>query len=59
MQKISNSGLEDLKVHVKNPLENLWKKLEKADISKDCIEEYNFIYKFLDKVEYEWERVGE
>ena len=52
MSKISSDGLQDLRKNIKNPLENLYKKIQKKGSLKwsDMKEEYNFIYKYLDNL---------
>ena len=57
MSKISNDGLKQLKTNVKNPLESMYNKAQKSGHVKwsDMKDAYDFIYRFLDDVENNWE----
>ncbi len=52
MSKISKDGLEEVVKNIKNPLESVYDKFERKGSLRwsDVKEEYDFIYKFLDKI---------
>jgi hypothetical protein len=56
MAIIDKAGLQELETNIKNPLTNLWNKIEKAGIANDCLEEYDFIFKYLSNIESNWQR---
>ena len=60
MSKISKDGLQEVITHIKNPLESIYDKFEKKGSLRwsDVKEEYDFIYKFLDRIS-SWEEDGE
>ncbi len=50
--QIDKEGIQEVKEKVGNPLKHLWTKIEKAGIANDCLEEYDFIWRFLDSLEF-------
>ena len=49
--QIDNVGVQEVKEKIGNPLKHLWTKIEKAGLANDCLEEYDFIWRFLDGLE--------
>ena len=56
MAKIDTDGLQELTTNIKNPLKHLWEKLDKAGVADSCLEEFDYIHKFLNTVETQWSR---
>ena len=57
MSKINNDGLQSIVKNIKNPLESIYNKVQRKGSLKwsDMKEEYDFIYKFLARIEDDWD----
>ena len=57
MSKINSDGLQEIIKNIKNQLESIHSKMEKKGSLTwaDMKEEYDFIYRFLDKVQNDWD----
>ena len=57
MSKINNDGLQELTKNIKNPLDSLYRKVTKKGSIRwsDMRDEFDFIHKFLSKIENDWE----
>jgi hypothetical protein len=52
MSKINSDGLQEVTKNIKDPLESIYNKFQRKGSLRwsDVKEEYDFIYKFLDKI---------
>ena len=57
MSRINNDGLQELIKNIKNPLTSIYDKAErKGSLTwSDMKDEFDFIYRFLDKIENDWD----
>ena len=58
MARIDTNGIAELNEKIKNPLESIWKKLEAKGVFNDFKDEFDFIYRFLENIEQNWDRPG-
>ena len=58
MAVIDNEGVKEVLKNIKNPLNAIYDKLEASGQFGNYIDEFDYIYKFLDKVENDWVRPG-
>ena len=58
MARIDTNGIAELNENIKNPLENIWKKLESKGLFEDFKDEFDFIYRFLESIETDWDTHG-
>ena len=56
--QIDKEGIELLNERIKNPLNSIYDKLEAKGIFDDVADEFDFIYRFLESVETEWDTPG-
>ena len=56
MATIDQEGVQLISEKIKNPLESIYTKLDKLGVFNNVSEEFDFIYKFLDEIENEWQR---
>ena len=59
MARIDTNGIAELNEKIKNPLENIYKKLESKGIFNEFADEFDFIYRFLDTINNDWQKVNE
>ena len=57
MARIDNDGINEINEKIKNPLEHMYNKLEKKKIFNDFKDEFDFIYRFLEDINYKWEKI--
>ena len=57
MARIDTNGIAELNEKIKNPLESIYDKLEAKGIFNEVADEFDFIYRFLENVENNWDRV--
>ena len=55
MAKIDRDGIVELNKKIKNTLEHMYDKLEKRSMFNDFSDEFDFIYRFLESIETNWE----
>ena len=55
MATIDNDGIQLIKQKLKNPLESIASKLEKAGVMGQVTEEYDLMYRFFDDID-KWNR---
>ena len=58
MARIDTNGIAELNENIKNPLESIFKKLEAKGVFNDVAEEFDFIYRFLESIETDWDTSG-
>tara|TARA_R110000824_G_scaffold60492_3_gene161645 strand:+ start:681 stop:950 length:270 start_codon:yes stop_codon:yes gene_type:complete len=58
MARIDTNGINQLNENIKNPLENIYKKLESKGIFAEFADEFDFIYRFLESIETDWDTSG-
>ena len=58
MARIDTNGIAELNENIKNPLENIYKKLESKGIFGEFADEFDFIYRFLESIETDWDTSG-
>ena len=58
MARIDTNGIAELNEKIKNPLENIYKKLEAKGVFNDVADEFDFIYRFLESIETDWDTHG-
>ena len=58
MARIDTNGIAELNENIKNPLESIFKKLEAKGVFNDVAEEFDFIYRFLESIETDWDTRG-
>ena len=56
MAQIDNDGIQLINQKLKNPLESIASKLEKAGVMGQVTEEYDLIYRFFEEIENQWNR---
>tara|TARA_B100000287_G_scaffold391612_1_gene403376 strand:+ start:278 stop:511 length:234 start_codon:yes stop_codon:yes gene_type:complete len=56
MATIDQEGVMEINEKVKNPLESMYKKLDKLGVFNHVSEEFDFLYKFLNEIENDWQR---
>ena len=59
MARIDTAGIRVLNENIKNPLENIYNKLEAKGIFAEFADEFDFIYRFLDTINNDWQKVNE
>ena len=57
MARIDNDGVAELNEKIKNPLVSIYNKLEAMGEFDTFADEFDFMYRFLDDVENNWNRV--
>ena len=58
MARIDTNGIAELNENIKNPLENIYKKLEAKGVFGEVADEFDFIYRFLESIETDWDTYG-
>ncbi len=58
MASIDQEGIAELNEKIKNPLESIYNKLETKGIFAEVADEFDFIYRFLENIEQNWDRPG-
>ena len=58
MARIDTNGIAELNEKIKNPLENIFKKLEAKGVFNEVADEFDFIYRFLESIETDWDTSG-
>ena len=58
MARIDQDGINEINEKIKNPLESIYNKLENRKMFQDFADEFDFIYRFLESVETEWDTPG-
>ena len=58
MARIDTNGIAELNENIKNPLEAIYDKLEAKGIFEDFKDEFDFIYRFLESIETDWDTSG-
>ena len=58
MARIDTNGIAELNENIKNPLEAIYDKLEAKGIFDDFKDEFDFIYRFLESIETDWDTHG-
>ena len=58
MARIDTAGIRVLNENIKNPLENIYNKLEAKGIFSEFADEFDFIYRFLESIETDWDTSG-
>jgi len=56
MATIDQEGVQLISEKVKNPLKSIYTKLDKLGVFNHVSEEFDFLYKFLDEIENDWQR---
>ena len=59
MARIDQDGINEINEKIKNPLESIYNKLENRKMFQDFADEFDFIYRFLDTINNEWQKVNE
>ena len=59
MAKIDQDGINEINEKIKNPLESIYNKLENRKMFQDFADEFDFIYRFLDTINNDWQKVNE
>ena len=58
MARIDTNGIAELNENIKNPLENIYSKLEAKGVFAEFADEFDFIYRFLESIENDWDISG-
>ena len=58
MARIDTNGINQLNENIKNPLESIYNKLESKGVFNDVADEFDFIYRFLESIETDWDTSG-
>ena len=58
MARIDTNGIAELNEKIKNPLTSIYDKLEAKGIFAEFADEFDFIYRFLETIESEWDTHG-
>ena len=58
MARIDTNGIAELNEKIKNPLENIYKKLDAKGIFAEFADEFDFMYRFLESIETDWDTSG-
>ena len=58
MARIDTAGIAELNENIKNPLESIFDKLEAKGIFNDFADEFDFMYRFLESIETDWDTGG-
>ena len=58
MARIDTNGIAELNENIKNPLTSIYNKLEAKGIFAEVADEFDFIYRFLETIESEWDTHG-
>jgi|MDSZ01.3.fsa_nt_gb hypothetical protein len=59
MARIDQDGINEINEKIKNPLESIYNKLENRKMFQDFADEFDFIYRFLDTINNDWQKVNE
>ena len=59
MAKIDNDGIAELNEKIKNPLNHMYDKLKAMGEFDTFVDEFDFIFRFLEDVENNWQRIGD
>jgi len=54
MSQISKDGAIALRKNIQGPLKVVWEKIEENNLSNECADAYNHIWKFLDEIDSNW-----
>ena len=58
MARIDTAGIAELNEKIKNPLESIYNKLESKGVFNEVADEFDFIYRFLESIETDWDTSG-
>ncbi len=58
MARIDTNGIAELNEKIKNPLTSIYDKLEAKGIFGEFADEFDFIYRFLESIETDWDTSG-
>jgi len=58
MARIDTNGIAELNEKIKNPLTSIYDKLEAKGIFAEFADEFDFIYRFLEDIENNWDTSG-
>ena len=58
MARIDTNGIAELNEKIKNPLNSIYDKLEAKGVFGEVADEFDFIYRFLESIETDWDTSG-
>ena len=58
MARIDTNGIAELNEKIKNPLNSIYDKLEAKGVFGEVADEFDFIYRFLESIETDWDTGG-
>jgi len=58
MARIDTNGIAELNEKIKNPLESIYEKLQRKNIFTEFEDEFDFIFRFLENIETDWDTSG-
>ena len=58
MARIDTNGINELNENIKNPLNSMYDKLEAKGVFGEVADEFDFIYRFLESIETDWDTSG-
>jgi len=58
MARIDTNGINQLNENIKNPLNSMYDKLEAKGVFGEVADEFDFIFRFLENIETDWDTSG-